>query len=188
MAEQKQKMRFTDKELSIIKNTFSDNEDAVKVIRKVFLQMPLSALDEAIAINTFKGKDELNAVVRKTFLPTLDGEAPIFQVVDLWATIDLKDKTLAECILSFKSRELLISYIDQQLNKLSDLSTEETIKFADMIDFNDKLVEEAYINMVTRNTLINHVEQQLSQFTILAGEKTETVEQTKERLFKNSSK
>lgn len=48
--------------------------------------------------------------------------------------------------------------------------------------------EEALINLKARNTLINHVEQCLMQLSALAGQKSETVEETKARLAKNSSK
>jgi hypothetical protein len=48
--------------------------------------------------------------------------------------------------------------------------------------------EQAIINLKARNTLINHIEQQLLQIKVLAGDKNETVEQTKERLQKNSNK
>lgn len=48
--------------------------------------------------------------------------------------------------------------------------------------------EVALINIKARNTLIQHIEQCLMQLNLLAGQKTESVEQTKERLAKNSSK
>jgi hypothetical protein len=48
--------------------------------------------------------------------------------------------------------------------------------------------EEALINLKARNTLISHVETCLQMLNVLAGQKTETVEQTKTRLKKDSSK
>lgn len=57
-----------------------------------------------------------------------------------------------------------------------------TIKVEDMSP------EEALINIKARNTLISHVEQQLMQLKTLAGMKKESVEETKNRLLKDSSK
>ena len=57
-----------------------------------------------------------------------------------------------------------------------------TVKIEDM----DK--EAALVNLKARNTLISHVEQQLMQLKVLAGLKKESVEETKERLAKDSSK
>jgi hypothetical protein len=49
-------------------------------------------------------------------------------------------------------------------------------------------IETDYIWLTARNTFINHVDQQLIQIKFLAGQTDETVEQTKERLSKDSSK
>jgi hypothetical protein len=57
-----------------------------------------------------------------------------------------------------------------------------TVKIEDMTP------EEAIINLKARNTLISHLEMCLNQLKVLAGTKTETVEQTKDRLKKDSSK
>lgn len=56
------------------------------------------------------------------------------------------------------------------------------------IPLEDLTPEEALINIKARNSLIQHVEQCLVQLKVLAGLKEETVEQTVERLKKNSSK
>jgi len=57
-----------------------------------------------------------------------------------------------------------------------------TVKIEDMTP------EQALINLKARNTLISHIEMCLQQLNVLAGIKTESVEQTKERLKKDSSK
>ena len=89
MEKKKQIMRYSDEEMQVIK-VFSENDELAKAIRKLMLQMPLSALDLSV-LQVCKSK-ELMAVVKKTFLPTLDGNAPIHQVVDLWITLKIDDK------------------------------------------------------------------------------------------------
>lgn len=56
------------------------------------------------------------------------------------------------------------------------------------LSIDGQTAEEAMINIKARNALINHVEQCLLQMKILAGLQTESVEETKERLKKNSNK
>lgn len=107
----KQEMRISDTELEIIKNTFSERDELLKVLRKIFL-------------------------------PEIMPEAPIGQNIDLWMTMKI-----------------------EELNP-----------------------EEALINLKARNSLIQHVESCLLQLKMLAGQKTETVEETKDRLKKDSSK
>lgn len=52
----------------------------------------------------------------------------------------------------------------------------------------DLTPEQAIINIKARNTVIQHVEGCLMQLYLLAGQKEETVEDTKKRLAKNSTK
>lgn len=48
--------------------------------------------------------------------------------------------------------------------------------------------EQALVNLKARNYVISHLEMCLNQLKHLAGLKSETVEETKERLMKNSTK
>lgn len=111
MASIKQEMRINDDELRLIKNTFAENDDLLKLLRKCFL-------------------------------PEIMPKAPLGQNIDLWMTLDIQKQT----------------------------------------------AEEAIINLKARNSLIQHVETTLQMLSALAGLKEETVEQTKEKLKKNSSK
>lgn len=104
-------MRITDVEMAIIKSTFADNDELLKILRKVFL-------------------------------PAVTAKAPIGQTIDLWMTLKIDDMT----------------------------------------------PEQAITNIKARNLLITHVEQQLVQLKFLAGKKDETVEDTKNRLTKDSAK
>lgn len=56
------------------------------------------------------------------------------------------------------------------------------------VEINGLSAEDALINLKARNFIINHIEGCLNQLKFLAGLKSETVEQTKERLMKNSTK
>ena len=188
MDEQKKpqrQMRYVDSELQIIKNTFAENDDLLKAIRKVMLQMPLNALDLS-RLELIK-KEGILQVLRKTFLPTLDPEAPLNQVIDLWMTIQIMDKDPINALPHLRAREKLIKYIDQQL-KVLEGSDRQKIKFNKMTDIKGKSPENIYSDLITRNTMINHTEQQLNMLKVLAGLKDETLEQTQERLKKDSSK
>ena len=111
MDKQKGEMRITDAELSLLKNTFADNDALLKILRKIFF-------------------------------PEITAEAPIGQNLDLWMTLNVDNMS----------------------------------------------PEDALINLKARNTVIGHVEQCLMQIKLLSGMKDETVEETKERLKKNSNK
>ena len=56
------------------------------------------------------------------------------------------------------------------------------------VKIEDLTPEQALINLKARNTVISHIEAQLMQLRNLAGMKDESVDETKDRLTKNSTK
>jgi hypothetical protein len=191
MEKKKQVFRFNDAELSLIKNSFAESDELLFAIRKVFLQMPLSEVDKSL-LTAFKGNKELIAVLRKTFNPQIEPDAPLHQLIDLWMSIDLKDKPISELTPVFNARKILIELLEQGLKNLEKViggsPQKIDIKLSDFISLKGKSAEEFYAELTARNTLIAHVEAQLSQINILAGKKDESVEQTKDKLLKNSNK
>lgn len=184
-------MRYSDSELEIIKASFADNDDLVKAVRKVFLQMSLDPIDVS-ALKAFKGKPEFFSVVRKTFLPELDGNAPVNQVVDLYMTVQFVDKGVDEGVPLIIAREKLIQYLDQQLGYLMAASNGEvspcSIDFKSLSKIEGKDRLDIFTDMICRNTVVTHTEQQLNGLVVLAGTKNETVEETQNRLRKDSTK
>jgi hypothetical protein len=181
----KGQMRYTDAELSLIKASFADNDELLKTIRRVFLQMDLTMSDVELLGNLTQ-KKELLSVIRKAFLPVLDGNAPFHQVVDLWMTLGISDKTPDSAYPHILAREKLISYLDQQL-KVLEGERAEKIKFSKLCKIEKKDPVEIFSDLIVRNTILGHTEMQLAQFSLLAGMKDETVEDTKKRLMKDSN-
>jgi hypothetical protein len=185
---QKKPMRYTDNELLLIKGSFAENDKIVVALRKFFLQIPLSEADD-IEVMKIKNSPEAMTIIEKTFLPELDGNAPLNQVIDLWMTLRIDDKFPEIAYPHILSRKLLINYFKQQIKLLKDKKIEDIdiIKFDDLLPENE-MATESYVNLLTRNTIITHTEQQLYQLNTLAGLKTETPEETIKRLQADSSK
>jgi hypothetical protein len=186
---EKRSMRYDDKELEVIKKTFAENDELLIAIRKHFLQLPVGILEQDLLVK-LKSDEEALKVIRKSFLPTIDGDAPFNQVIDLWMTIELKGKDPKEAYNEIVAREMLIDYLEQQLKVLEGgVPSVNDIVLKDLTRVAVKTQADLmYCKFVMRNTLIQHTEQQLYMFSILAGQKNETVEQTKERLKKDSAK
>jgi hypothetical protein len=186
---QKKPMRYTDSELLLIKGSFAENDKIVVALRKFFLQIPLSETDD-IEIMKIKKSSEAMTIIEKTFLPELDGNAPLNQVIDLWMTLKIDDKFPEIAHPHILSRKLLISYFKQQIfllkgGKIEDI---DLIKFEELLPDQNEMVEQLYVNLLTRNVIITHTEQQLYQLNTLAGLKAETPEETIKRLQQDSSK
>lgn len=183
----KPKMRYENNELGIIKSTFSENPAILLALRKVFFQAKLTKAD----LETLKPIRENKAVqelVRKTYLPEIELDTPIGQVIDLWLTVDSKDKTPIESTLALKVRSRLMELIEAGLARLETDKTEPTQKIIDFKpDFNLS-DEDLYIEWTARNGVITHSEFQLSQISVLAERKDETPEETKKRIAMNSTR
>jgi hypothetical protein len=85
-------------------------------------QMRFTEQELSLIKNTFKGNDELLKVMRKVFLPEIDPDAPVGQVIDLWLTVQISDKTPEQAYAQLLARNTLISHLDQQLLQLKMLS------------------------------------------------------------------
>lgn len=171
-------MRYTDKELGIIKNTFADNDDALIALRKKMLGYPMTEVETNLT--NFKG--ELKSVMVKTFNPQIDPDAPINQVIDLWMIVDFRDKTPEQARLLFRAKKKQLDFIDDKLNGKNKISFDEFTYSDDGED------DEVLVNQITRNNIVLHIEQQLNQLKFLAGQKDETVDETKKRLEADSAK
>ncbi len=189
MAETKKKeMRFTDAELSLVKSTFFNNEGLLKALRKHFMQIDITVQERSILSSTFTGQKAIFDVVSKTFLPQIDGDSPLFQNTDLWMTLKLDDKSPQESKAHLIARNLVIEFLTQQLDLLSGKEVRgDTLELS---DWTPKLtdVDRDYAYLTARNTILYHIDMMITQLTVLAGQNNETVEETKARLLKDSSK
>lgn len=186
LEKRKSAFRYSESEMSLIKNTFSENITLLKAIRKQMLQLPLSEQDE-VELAIFRGNEELNKVMRKTFLPELDGDASLNSNVDLWMTVNIADKTAEDAYLHIMARGRLITYIEQRLDSLKGIMPENPIIFENLVIKGQGAID-SYINLIVRNTMIGHTEQMLVQLNTLAQTKEETAEELAKALILNSNK
>ena len=181
----KQQMRFTDGELSLVNKTFAENLEALIAVRKVFLGKELTEKQDLLFKEFVSSKPEVIKVLRKAFLPEVEGDEPLHQIIDLYMTIKIEEMDIEKANLMIDARTVLIDYLKRVFNRIE--GGEESPKITDLMDFS-KTPEERYVNLVARNTIIGHIELMLNQMQVLAGNKGESPEELKERLQKDSSK
>lgn len=95
-------------------------------------QMRITNEEKALIKAHFKGNDELLLIIRKIFLPEIDPQAPLGQVIDLWMSTKIDDMSPEEAIINMKARNNLIAHIDQMLMQLKliaelDLENQEQV-------------------------------------------------------------
>jgi hypothetical protein len=185
-----QKMRFTDAELSLMKGLFANNEELLYIIRKALLQFTLTEPEE-ISLRKSINKEMLG-ILNKVFLPTLDPESPVFQMTDMVLGLgpDIREKSPEDAIPYILAKEIEISYLAQQLDFLENMDNETPIYLEDMANLKVTKTnkEKVWANIMARNFLLSFIDTHIQQIKFLAGLKEETVEETKARLLKDSSK
>ncbi len=183
----KTKMRFEGDELSLIKNTFGDDDEILLILRKVFLQAELSDHEKKRLVPVTQS-EAVKTLLRKTYAPEIELDAPFGQIIDLWMTVESKDKTPDELKLIARVRSRLLELINAGLSRLTDVGapiTESIVDYKPDFDMDD---EQFFVEMMARNGLISHCEMQLNQLKVLGMNKDETPEQTAKRIGQNSSK
>lgn len=185
-----QLLMFNDIELSLIKNTFSENDELLYMIRKVFLQFELTE-DERKILKQIINK-EVYAVIKKRILPVVEADSPMGNMGDLYQTLsnDLKVKGVDEMAPLFEAKQVEIDYLTQQLKVLKDVEKPVPIliKLDDLADLNGKSPEQRFIDTTARNFLLGYIDPMLTHLKTLAGQKKETLEETKKRLERDSNK
>ena len=185
MAETKQRMRFNDEEIALIKNIFGDNDNILISLRKLFLQAPLD--DEDInVLKIVSDSEEAIKLLRKVFAPTIELDAPIHQIIDLWMTVENKDKTPAELRLALRARGRLIELIEEGFARFDKTNKTKSSIYNYMPNFMED-DESVFVEYTARDAMLGHVEIQLQQMNMLGKNKEETVEELMARLQKDSN-
>lgn len=171
-------MRYTDRELGIIKSLFAENDDALIALRKKMWGSKMNTTEK----NLSKYNEDSLAVLKKTFNPELDPNAPINQVIDRWVIAQFGEKKPEDARIVFKAVKIVVEYLSGRLD-------DKEVPSLDDLLFNEERDDETnLVNMMARNDIIRAIESCLKQLEVLAGEKLETPEETRLRLQKDSSK
>jgi len=157
--------RYTEKELSLISNTFLDNNELLMALRKFFLQGELNT-QEQILIR------ELNQdtifIIRKNLLPEIDPNAPFHQVVDLWVSIDTLNKLVEDVYFDMKARKIVIDYLEQQFERIKRGKDVGDIELKKLVFDGKKDNITAFVELKARNTILTHIDRHLEELRILA--------------------
>lgn len=188
----KQKMRFSDQEIDLMRTNLFENDMLVKTIRKRLLQMELDEADQRLLISSMPSGGNLYQLIKKTVHPELDGDAPFFQMVDLHLNAEVKDKPVENAIMNILAREIMTEYLDEAFDKFYDFEVSFRNKFKDLTgDVRRRIKDdemELCASFLARNTLCNHIDFQLNQLLVLANTKRPTAEELTEKAKKKSTK
>lgn len=184
MRQKDQKLRYSDVELSLIKNTFSGDDTYLYAVRKFMLGMELEEGEQKV-ISSF-GED-MKKLLKKVFMPSIDGDSPLFQLVDMQMGLreEMKGLSYDEKLNLIEAKALEIAYINQRIDILNGLIPSGIISLVELADLTS---DNVVVNITARNYLLSYIDSFCNELKVLAGQKEETVEDTLKRLQKASNK
>lgn len=183
----KHQMFYTEAEISLIKATFCENDELIRQIRNFFLELSTKEEDANVKLQFTAGSDAYK-LLKKTLLPELDGNAPMFQLMDLLLPTEIKGKTADTIIPDIAAREIMIDYLNGKFDNLCGMDSTDRIAFAEFTNFENKTSEQIHHELFARNNLISLIELQLQKLLILAGKKEDVADQKAAKIKKDSSK
>ena len=181
-----ERLNINEREITLIKKTFCENEYLLKAIRALFLNLGVTDEEKSAIKATFSDK-ELLALMHKKFYPQLDKDASIGTTMDVWMGVEqmVFGKGISEIYQAVQYKDEALKMTKKALALLENPDGEKIdVTFDPALSVKD----DYQIRLLARNQFIKHVESQLMFLMIIAGKKDETVEQTTQRLTKNSSK
>ncbi len=192
-----QVIMFSDGELSLLKKVFSDNEDLIYAIRKVFLQFELTEVEGEMLKAQLT--PEVYDIVEKRFGMKMSPDVPLFMLADQYQSLNqaLGNKDVEGMAPLFDAKEIEIEYLEQQFQVLKDLTWSVVVDrgakwpkiiLEDLKTLKGKDAYKRYVDTTARNYILSYVDSCLNMIKVLAGQKTESVELTKKKLLKDSSK
>ena len=185
MKQQQQILRYSDDELRVLNDTFSERQDLLVLLRKFFLQGKLTDAERE-GVKLFSTPN-LIEIIKKTYLPEIDLTTPIGQLADLWSNVNTRDNGVEAAWLEMAARELLIKYIKDRFTDLIN-GTEGGLRLESLEYDSGEGKEKNFINLSARNSILAHVDFQTGQLWVLAGRKKESDFEIQKRLFRDSSK
>ena len=173
----KLKTRYTDQEIETLKVFFKDNDALLMVIRKFFLDGHLND-DEKKIFSMFKENSRLVSLVKKELLPEIDSNAPFFQLIDLFYTIDVKNLVVEGAYYQMQMTEMLCDYLRQRFAEITD-GAPPTLSLASLVYEKNKGSIQAYIDLGARNLILTYIDKHLFQLGELAKTEWEETEAEK---------
>lgn len=184
MRQKDQKMRYSNAELSLIKNTFAGDDTYLYAVRKHMLGVVMEDEEQKVIKQM---TPSLKVLLRKVFMPSIDGDSPLFQVVDMamGLSTDFKGRSVEEGRVFIEIKKVQMDYIKGRLDAIEEGHNGGDLTLLIMSDLSS---ENAYVNINARNYLLSYIDSFCNELRNLAGMKDETVEETMQKIVKNSSK
>lgn len=192
MAE-KRNLDRPEREKSLIRSMFSNNEVLQRALRQYFFQLPLNDEQEQ-ALKTLT--PEQLEILRREILPAISDDRPVGMSNDVWTGLSA-DGGVTVTYPRILVRRLMIKYMKQQMDGLVTGNREFPLKLASFVDEEkmDKALEfkgvfddlELYVKIASYLTIMATLELHLNSLWMVGNQEIKSPEEITKAIRKNSS-
>lgn len=184
MADKKQDLMYSNKDIELIKSVFSENDALLITLRKLFFGYDLTTEEKKMVLANFSNPEAIEVFRRKVY--SVDNmETPIGQLSDFWLGVESQifgasRDTVYQALLS---KEYVLSMFEKGFNLLKNPDGEKVDTAPKVSIETDPLG----VKIIARNLYMKAIETALHAVKVIAGMKNETAEQAVKRLQSDSS-
>lgn len=179
------KLMYNDSEIGFLKSIFSDNDELMITVRKLFFGIDITDAEKELIKQTFNTA-ESREVFRKKVYGLDNYDTPVGQLSDFWMGIEQQifgasRDTIYQAV---ESKKLVLEMFEKAFKLLENPDGEKV----DISKFSNILHDELQVGLIARCLYMKAIETSLATIKIIAGAKDETVEEATKRLVKDSAK
>lgn len=182
---EKNKLMYSDKEITLIKAVFSENDLLLKSIRRLFFGATMTEDEKKLIVETF-ANEELKEIFRKKVYGFNNLDTQIGHLSDFWLGVEQQifGASRDTVYQAVESKNIVLSMFIKAFDLLSNPDGEKV----DVNRFYSLEADPLQVHLMARNLYMKAIETSLLTVQTIAGQKEETLEQTLKRLQKDSSK
>lgn len=185
MADKKQDLMYSNKDIDLIKAVFSDNDALLISIRKLFFGYEITGEEKKNIITNFTNPEAIEVLRRKVY-STDNVNTPVGQLSDFWLGVESQifgasRDTVYQALLS---KEFVLDMFEKGFNLLKNPDGEKVNTDVKVSIETDPLG----VKIIARNLYLKAIETALHTIKVIAGTKTETTAEAIKRLQSDSAK
>lgn len=182
-------LKYTTKELDLLRGTFKDNEPLLKAIKKSLLQESLTEQEEHLLVQSIKGED-LKLLMHKILLPKLSDDVPIFHLHDEWSGNQIENRLVENAVHMLRSHKIAMDYCEQEFENLFNQSSKaKGMSFVELSDLTKPVPDDIiFINFLARQAIVNKVIDFVKALKHLGDTEKMSEDELKDMIRKNSTK
>lgn len=177
---------YNEAEISLIKQSFAENDSLLKLMRKLFFGYELTEEEAKLIKATFKSK-ELVEIVRRKIYGKVNVDGQIGAANDFWlgAESQIFGAQRDTIIQTVESKSKVLAMFERAMELLVEPNGEKVSIAYDPASLESDPLQ---TGLIARNLYIKALETALFTIKSIAGQKSESLDDTLKRIKKDSAR